>query len=327
MNDPPIRALFVAANNPAVTCPDVGGGAPRARARGPLHRGPRPVPVGHRALRRHRAAGGDVLRERGRRARVRHVLHAVHSRGGAAAGRGVVESAARAGAGAAPRARRTRCSPWTPTSSSAPSSATPRGPAAAVDPATLRTAGPIKLAIRRGGRGPAFGDAVGQARVLLGDARPPRACPRCPTGCPIPRARRGRALAAAPPHRAGLLPGHTASAGVAALRKTAGPPECVLHPGRRGGARPRATATPVELFNDRGAVTFVLRVSDETLAGRGLRARASGRSGEAIAGTINMLCSTATATWARARRTRARASTSARWQRRRRGAAPAAAAR
>jgi hypothetical protein len=48
---------------------------------------------------------------------------------------------------------------------------------------------------------------------------------------------------------------------------------------------------PVELFNERGAVTFVLRVSDETSPGV---AFVPGQRpvGEAVAGTVNMLCST-----------------------------------
>ena len=46
----------------------------------------------------------------------------------------------------------------------------------------------------------------------------------------------------------------------------------------------------MELLNDRGSVRFVLRVSDEAPLGV---AFVSGQrpSGEAIAGTINMLCS------------------------------------
>ncbi len=48
----------------------------------------------------------------------------------------------------------------------------------------------------------------------------------------------------------------------------------------------------MELFNERGAVTFALRVSDETPPGV---AFVPGQRpvGEAHAGTINMLCSTA----------------------------------
>ena len=91
--DPPIRALFIAANNPAVTCPDTGEDASRPGARGPVHRGARSVHVGHRALCRHRAAGGDLSGDRGFLPRLRHLLHAIQPPRGGAAGRGVVEPA------------------------------------------------------------------------------------------------------------------------------------------------------------------------------------------------------------------------------------------
>jgi anaerobic selenocysteine-containing dehydrogenase len=88
----------------------------------------------------------------------------------------------------------------------------------------------------------------------------------------------------------GYFQAHTAYAGVAALRKKAGPPECVLHPDDAAARGLRAGA-PVELFNEQGAVTFVLRVSDETP--RGVAFVPGQRpAGEAHAGTINMLCST-----------------------------------
>ena len=64
MNDPPIRALFVAANNPVVTCPGSAQGAEGSDARGPVHGGARPVHDRHRALRRHRAAGRELPRDR-----------------------------------------------------------------------------------------------------------------------------------------------------------------------------------------------------------------------------------------------------------------------
>jgi anaerobic selenocysteine-containing dehydrogenase len=77
---------------------------------------------------------------------------------------------------------------------------------------------------------------------------------------------------------------------VAALRKKAGPPECVLHPDD-AKARGLREGDPVELFNDLGTATFTLRVSDETQ--RGVAFVPGQRpSGEAHAGTINNLCST-----------------------------------
>jgi anaerobic selenocysteine-containing dehydrogenase len=88
----------------------------------------------------------------------------------------------------------------------------------------------------------------------------------------------------------GYFQAHTAYAGVASLRKKAGPPECVLHP-EDAKARGLRAGEPVELFNEEGAVTFVLRVSDET--SRGVAFVPGQRpAGEAHTGTINMLCST-----------------------------------
>ena len=99
-----------------------------------------------------------------------------------------------------------------------------------------------------------------------------RACRRCRTGCPIPWARTTAPLAAAPSHRAGLFPGHTAFSGIAALRRREGPPACVLHPDEaaarglsdgdavRAGERPRLGA--IRAARERRGV-----------ARRGLRAR------------------------------------------------------
>jgi anaerobic selenocysteine-containing dehydrogenase len=86
----------------------------------------------------------------------------------------------------------------------------------------------------------------------------------------------------------GYFQAHTAYAGVAALRKRAGAPECVLHP-EDAAARGLENGQVVELHNDHGTVRFTLRVSDETARGvafvPGQRPAA-----EAGGGTINMLC-------------------------------------
>ena len=110
MRDPPIRALFVSANNPAVTCPDAADRPPGAHARGSLHGRPRPVPHRHRALRGSGAAGDDLSRDGGPLPGLRRLLRAVRPAGGAAPGRGLVERPARPGAGAPPRRPRRRSS-------------------------------------------------------------------------------------------------------------------------------------------------------------------------------------------------------------------------
>ncbi|HEV2057325.1 MAG TPA: molybdopterin dinucleotide binding domain-containing protein, partial [Methylomirabilota bacterium] len=86
----------------------------------------------------------------------------------------------------------------------------------------------------------------------------------------------------------GYFQAHTAYAGVAALRKRAGAPECVLHP-EDAVARGLENGQVVELHNDHGTVRLRLRISDETARGvafvPGQRPAA-----EAGGGTINMLC-------------------------------------
>jgi len=87
----------------------------------------------------------------------------------------------------------------------------------------------------------------------------------------------------------GYFQSHTAFSAISFLRKREGEPCCVLHPGDaarrglRGGEK-------VRLFNDRGEVGLVLRVSDEIREGvvlvPGQRPEA-----EAVSGTINNLCS------------------------------------
>ncbi|HVH81795.1 MAG TPA: molybdopterin dinucleotide binding domain-containing protein, partial [Stellaceae bacterium] len=85
----------------------------------------------------------------------------------------------------------------------------------------------------------------------------------------------------------GYFQAHTAYAGVAFLRGREGTPCAILHPDD-AAARSLEDGDNVRLFNGRGEVGLVLRVSDEVQPGvvlvPGQRSAA-----EAIAGTINML--------------------------------------
>ena len=74
-----------------------------------------------------------------------------------------------------------------------------------------------------------------------------------------------------------------------ALRKREGPPACILHPDE-AKTRGLRDGDAVELHNERGAITLVLRVSDEVSPGVAF-VPGQRPSGEAIAGTINLLCS------------------------------------
>jgi anaerobic selenocysteine-containing dehydrogenase len=87
----------------------------------------------------------------------------------------------------------------------------------------------------------------------------------------------------------GYFQSHTAFSANTFLRKRAGEPFCVLHP-NDAGRRGLKDRDRVRLFNDRGEVGFILKVSDETREGvvvvSGQRPEA-----EAVFGTINNLCS------------------------------------
>jgi anaerobic selenocysteine-containing dehydrogenase len=87
----------------------------------------------------------------------------------------------------------------------------------------------------------------------------------------------------------GYFQAHTAYSGVAFLREREGKPFCVLHP-KDAAARQLADGADVRLFNDRGEIGLKLRVSDEVQPGVVL-VPGQRPSGEAVSGTINMLCS------------------------------------
>ena len=162
-----------------------------------------------------------------------------------------------------------------------------RGTAAGVDPVELRTGGPIKLAPPPGRQ--RFGTPSGKLE-FYSETLAAQGLPAMPDWVPDPV---GEAEARRWPLRLLTAPGyyqsHTAFSGVAALRRREGAPTCVLHPDEVA-ARGLADGDPVELHNDRGSITFVLRASDEVPPGvafvPGQRPAA-----EALAGTINMLCS------------------------------------
>lgn len=86
----------------------------------------------------------------------------------------------------------------------------------------------------------------------------------------------------------GYFQAHTAYSGVAFLRGREGEPHCVLHPDDAAG-RGLRNGDRVRLFNDRGTVGLRLRVSDEVQAGVVL-VPGQRPDEEAVAGTVNMLC-------------------------------------
>ena len=161
------------------------------------------------------------------------------------------------------------------------------GPAATVDLDTVRGAGPIKLAPEPGQQH--FATPSGKLE-FYSEHLAAQGLPALPdwvdhdAGADTARGWPLRLLTAP-----GYYQSHTAFSGVASLRRRQGPPECVLHPDD-AAARGLRDGDEVELFNDRGAAVFVLRVSDETP--RGVAFVPGQRPvGEARAGTINMLVS------------------------------------
>jgi len=87
----------------------------------------------------------------------------------------------------------------------------------------------------------------------------------------------------------GYFQAHTAYSGVDFLRRREGPPCCILHPDE-AARRGLADGARVRLFNERGAVGLVLRVSDEVLPGVVL-VPGQRPDGETLSGTVNLLCS------------------------------------
>ena len=87
----------------------------------------------------------------------------------------------------------------------------------------------------------------------------------------------------------GYFQAHTAFSGVGFLRGREGKPFCVLHP-EDAAKRGLKQGDEVRLFNDRGEIGLMLQVSDEIQPGVVL-VPGQRPTGEAVSGTINMLCS------------------------------------
>ncbi len=87
----------------------------------------------------------------------------------------------------------------------------------------------------------------------------------------------------------GYFQAHTAYAGVSFLRKREGAPIAILHPDD-ARSRDLVDGQKIKLFNQRGSIGLVLRVSDEIQPGVVL-VPGQRPDHEAVSGTINMLCS------------------------------------
>ena len=260
-------------------------GAPGPRARRSLHRRARPVPVGDRALCRYRPAGGDLSRKRGSLPRLRHLLPAIRARRGGAAGRGLVQFPPGAGIGAAHGADRPGVRD---VAAGGHGRAVPRragrSPRSILD--EVRSGRPIRLAPQGGQE---FRTPSGRLEFYSEQLAAQGLAPM-PDWQPDPQEENDAArwplrLLTAP----GYFQSHTAYSGVAFLRRREGPPSCILHPdeARRRGL---ADGARVRLFNERGAVGLVLKISDEVLPGVVL-VPGQRPDGETVSGTVNILCS------------------------------------
>jgi anaerobic selenocysteine-containing dehydrogenase len=285
MRDPPIRALFVAANNPAVTCPDVAT-VRRGLAREDL------FTVVHDPFLSDTARYADIVLPAATYLESEDVYRAygtyylqfgpqvVAPRGQAWSNRRLAqELARRLGIGDAVFSMDTRGLLGALFSRAS-------GPAASVDLDALPTAGPLKLAPTA----QRFATPSGKLE-FYSERLAAQGLPAMPDWVEEPVAADAEArwplrLLTAP----GYYQAHTAYASVAALRAREGEPACVLHPedavarGLRDGER-------VELESARGAARLTLRVSDEVEPGVALvlGQRPAKESG---GDTINAICDT-----------------------------------
>jgi anaerobic selenocysteine-containing dehydrogenase len=285
MKDPPLRALFVAANNPAVTCP-AAGKVRRGLLREDL------FTVVHDPFLTATARYADIVlpaatyleTEDFYRAYgtyyVQYGQAAVPPQGEARANFRLAQELARRMGLADPVFR------MTPAEATEALLRGAKGRAAALDPGEVRTGRPISLAPPGGQefRTPSGRLEFYSARLAAEGKAP------MPDWQPDPQEEAERArwplrLLTAP----GYFQAHTAYAEVAFLRRREGPPYCVLHP-EEAAQRGLTDGAPVRLFNARGAVGLVLRVSDEVLPGVVL-VPGQRPDGETLAGTVNLLCS------------------------------------
>jgi anaerobic selenocysteine-containing dehydrogenase len=161
-----------------------------------------------------------------------------------------------------------------------------RGPVAALDPEQMRGAGPIRLAPEAGQQ---FRTPSGKLE-FHSEALAAQGLPALPDWLSDPEDQRQATrwplrLLTAP----GYFQSHTAFSGVSFLRRREGAPCCILHP-EEARARELSDGQRVRLFNDRGSIGLVLNISDEIQPGVVL-VPGQRPDNETAFGTINMLCS------------------------------------
>jgi anaerobic selenocysteine-containing dehydrogenase len=287
LDDPPIRALFIAANNPAVTCPDTAK-TRRGLAREDL------FTVVHDPFLTMTARYADIVlpattyleTEDFFRAYGSYYMQysprAVPPQGEAWSNLKLAQALARRMGVADPAFHMSEPELLRELFRDA------TGAVAAFDPDQVRGAGPISIATRDGQqfRTPS-GKLEFYSETLAAQGLPPM-----PDWQPDPveatqGARWPLRLLTGP----GYFQSHTAFSGVGFLRRREGAPYCVLHPDE-AGARNLHDGDRVRLVNDRGTVGLTLHVRDEVQPGVVL-VPGQRPDNEALDGTVNMLCSDA----------------------------------
>lgn len=285
MTDPPLHALFVAANNPAVTCPDAGA-VRRGLAREDL------FTVVHDPFLSVTARYADIVLPAATYLETADLYRAYgtyYLQYGRAAvpPQGDAWSNFRLAQELAQRMGLTDPIFRMPAEAAiAELLRGAKGMAAALDRAAVRDGRPQRIAPPEGGQ--EFRTPSGRLEFYSQQLAAAGHAPM-PDWQPDPREIEDRArwplrLLTAP----GYFQAHTAYAGVGFLRRREGEPFCVLHPDE-AARRDLADGDRVRLFNERGAVGLALRVSDEVVPGVVL-VPGQRPDGETLAGTINMLC-------------------------------------
>jgi anaerobic selenocysteine-containing dehydrogenase len=286
LKDPPIRALFVSANNPAVTCPEVHK-VRKALAREDL------FTVVHDPFLTDTAKYADIVLPAATYLETEDLYRAYGAywmqwgrqaawpRGEARSNVDVAQALAR------------RMGLNDPIFSMSPQSAARElfkgatGPAAKADPARLFAGEPINIA--HDWPGQPFKTPSGKLEFYSEQLAKQGVSP-LPDWTPDPievadAKKWPLRLLTAP----GYFQAHTAYSGVAFLREREGKPFCILHP-EDAAKRNLKDGAEVRLFNERGKVGLLLRVSDEVQPGVVL-VPGQRPTAEAVSGTINMLCS------------------------------------
>jgi anaerobic selenocysteine-containing dehydrogenase len=282
--DPPIRGLFVAANNPAVTCPDAGK-VRRGLAREDL------FTVVHDPFLSLTARYADIVLPAATYLETEDLYRAygtyyLQYAPRAVAPQGEAWSNFRLAQGLAQRME--LADPvfrMTPNEIASALLRGASGRAGAIDPKRIAAAGPIRLAPKGGQE---FRTPSGRLEFYSAQMAA-QGLPPMPDWQPDPTeeseaARWPLRLLTAP----GYFQSHTAFSGNEFLRRREGRPCCVLNPAD-ARARGLAEGQPVRLYNERGSVGLLLRISDEIASGVVL-VPGQRPDGETEAGTVNLLC-------------------------------------